>query len=289
MGKGEPMVAIDSLHHTYMRGTPLESVALRGVNLQVYPGEAVSIAGPAGSGKSTLAQHVNGLLRPSSLGRVIVDGQDLAEPQVDIRSIRQKVGLVFQFPEQQLFERIVGDDIAFGPRQFGWPHDEVRERVRWAMEMVGLEFQAFKDRFTFSLSGGERRRVALAGVLALRPKILVLDESTSGLDPKGRREFLARIRELRRVERLTLVFISNNMEDLASITDRLYILDGGRVVLEGPTRRLFGLEEELSRYGLRPPPVAQITSRLRRKGLPVGQTALTVEEAEEAAWRILSS
>lgn len=289
MAKGEPMVAIDSLHHTYMRGTPLESVALRGVNLLVYPGEVVGIAGPTGSGKSTLAQHMNGLLRPSSLGRVIVDGQDLAAPQVDICSIRQKVGLVFQFPEQQLFERIVGDEIAFGPRQLGLAQEEVRERVRWAMEMVGLEFQAFKDRFTFSLSGGERRRVALAGVLALRPKILVLDESTSGLDPKGRGEFLARIRELHQVEGLTLVFISNNMEDLASITDRLYILDGGRVVLEGSTRRLFGLEDLLSRYGLCPPPVAQITSQLRRKGLPVDQTALTVEEAEEVVWRVLSS
>lgn len=289
MDKDQPMVAIDSLHHTYMRGTPLETVALRGVNLVVYPSEAVGIAGPAGSGKSTLAQHMNGLLRPSSLGRVIVDGQDLADPQVEIRSIRQKVGLVFQFPEQQLFERIVGNDIAFGPRQLGLPQEEVRERVRWAMEVVGLEFQTFKKRFTFSLSGGERRRVALAGVLALRPKILVLDESTSGLDPKGRREFLAHMRDLHRVEGLTLVFISNNMEDLASITDRLYILDGGRVVLEGPTRRLFSLEEELSRYGLCPPPVAQITSQLQRKGLPVGQIALTVEEAEEAVWRILSS
>ena len=288
MGKGEPMVAIDSLHHTYMRGTPLETVALRGVNLVAYPNEAVGIAGPAGSGKSTLAQYTNGLLRPSSLGRVIVDGQDLADPQ-NIRSIRRKVGLVFQFPEQQLFERIVGDDIAFGPRQLGLPQEEVRERVRWAMEMVGLEFQAFKNRLTFSLSGGERRRVALAGVLALRPKILVLDESTSGLDPKGRREFLARMKDLHRVEGLTLVFISNNMEDLAKITDRLYILDGGRVVLEGSTRRLFGMGEELSRYGLRPPPVAQITSQLQRKGLPAGQTALTVEEAEEAVWRILSS
>lgn len=288
MGKGEPIVAIDSLHHTYMRDTPLESVALRGVNLVVYPNEAVGIAGPTGSGKSTLAQYMNGLLRPSSLGRAIVDGQDLADPQ-NIRSIRRRVGLVFQFPEQQLFERIVGDEIAFGPRQLGLPQEEVRERVRWAMEMVGLEFQAFKNRFTFSLSGGERRRVALAGVLALRPKILVLDESTSGLDPKGRRGFLARIKDLHRVQGLTLVFISNNMEDLAKITDRLYVLDGGRVVLEGSTRRLFGMEEELSRYGLRPPPVAQITSQLQRKGLQVGQTALTVEEAEEAVWRILSS
>lgn len=289
MAEGEAIVVVNSLHHTYMKGTPLETTALRGVDLVIHRREAVGMAGPAGAGKSTLAQHLNGLLRPSSPGKVIIDGQDLADPQVDIRALRQKVGLVFQFPEQQLFERLVGDDIAFGPRQMGLSKEEVRERVRWAMEMMGLDFEEFKDRYTLSLSGGERRKVALAGVLALKPEVLILDESTTGLDPRSRLDFLAGIKGLHQFQGLTLVFISNHMEDLARVTKRLYILNEGQVVMEGPTRRLFSQGEELERYGLRPPPVAQITSQLQAEGLPIAEVALTVEEAEERLWKVLNS
>ena len=289
MAEGEAIVVVNSLHHTYMKGTPLETTALRGVDLVIHRYEALGMAGPAGAGKSTLAQHLTGLLRPSLPGKVIVDGQDLADPQIDIRALRQKVGLVFQFPEQQLFERLVGDDIAFGPRQMGLSKEEVRERVRWAMEMMGLGFQEFKDRYTLSLSGGERRKVALAGVLALQPEVLILDESTTGLDPRSRHDFLEEIKRLHQLQGLTLIFISNHMEDLARVTKRLYILNEGRVVMEGPTRRLFSQGEELERYGLRPPPVAQITSQLQAEGLPIAEVALTVEEAEERLWKVLNS
>ena len=195
MSNSQPIVKVENLWHIYLRDTPLEVVALRGVDMEVYKGEAVGIIGHTGAGKSTLVQHLNGLLRPHK-GKVIIDGVDLSQEGVDIRAIRQKVGLVSQYPERQLFKDYVADDIAFGPQQFGLPPEEVRERVKWAMEMVGLDFERFKDRYTFSLSGGEMRRAAIAGVLALRPKILILDESTSGLDPRGRSDLLRRIKEL---------------------------------------------------------------------------------------------
>ncbi len=285
----KPIIEVHDLHHIYMRGTPLEVVALRGVDMEVYQGEAVGIIGPAGAGKSTLVQHLNGLIRPHERGKVIVDGQDLADPAVDVRALRQKVGLVFQHPEDQLFERFVGDDIAFGPRRLGLSQQEIRERVRWAMEMVGLDFERFKDRPTFALSGGERRKAAIAGVLALRPKVLILDESTSGLDPRGRRELLSRIVDLRLREGMTLVFVSSNMEDVAELVDRVYVMAEGRMVLSGATREVFAQPQLLARYGLGVPPVTEVMHELRARGKPVKVGVLTVAEAEKEVWRILNS
>jgi energy-coupling factor transport system ATP-binding protein len=245
-----PFIQLNDLHHVYLRGTPLEVTALRGVSLEVYKGESVGIIGRTGSGKSTVVQHFNGLIRPRERGKVLVDGQDMSDPRVDVRRIRQRIGLVFQYPEQQLFESLVGDDIAFGPKKLGMERAERRERVKWAMEVVGLDFEAFKDRHTFSLSGGEMRKVALAGVLALQPEVLILDESTSGLDPRSRREFLDRLLALHRDRRLTLVFVSPSMEDVAELVERIYVMDDGRVVMSGTTREVFSQPDRLGQHGL---------------------------------------
>ena len=284
-----PFIKVRNLHHTYLRGTPLEVPALHGVSLEVHRGEAVGIIGRAGSGKSTLVQHLNGLLRPREPGLVCVDGYDLSDAGVDVRRIRQRVGLVFQYPEQQLFERLVGDDVAFGLKKLGLARPERVERVRWAMEAVGLDFQAFKDRYTFSLSGGEMRKAALAGVLALRPEVLILDESTSGLDPRSRHELLDRLLALHREEGLTLVFVSPSMEDVAELVDRVYVLDEGRVVLSGPVREVFAQPEALRHHGLGVPQVTEVAHELRRGGVAVECVPLTVAEGVEAISKTLSS
>ena len=288
-GQGRPLVQINDLHHIYLRGTPLEVTALKGVTMEVCEGESIGIIGRTGAGKSTIVQHINGLIRPRQPGKVIIDGQDMSDASIKVKTIRQKVGLVFQHPEQQLFERLVGDDIAFGPKKLGMAREERRERVRWAMEMVGLDFEQFKDRFTFSLSGGEMRKVAIAGVLALQPKMLILDESTTGVDPRGRKELLARILELRRQHGVTLIFVSPNMEEVASMVDRLYVIDDGQTVMNGTTRAIFERAEELRQYGLGVPQVTTVAHRLRERGLAMPRTPLTVAEAEEDIWKILSS
>lgn len=287
--QARPFVQINHLNHVYLRGTPLEVTALEDVTLEFYEGESIGIIGRTGAGKSTIVQHLNGLIRPRQPGRVIIDGQDMSDPSVNVKSVRQKIGLVFQHPEQQLFERLVGDDIAFGPKKLGMPRDERRERVRWAMEMVGLDFDRFKDRFTFSLSGGEMRKVAIAGILALQPRVLILDESTTGVDPRGRKELLARILDLRRRHGVTLIFVSPNMEEVASMVDRIYVIDDGRTVMSGTAREIFDRPDELLKYGLGVPQVTTVAHRLRERGLDVPRIPLTVTEAEEDIWKILNS
>ncbi len=284
----QPFILVNDLHHNYLRGTPLEVTALRGVSMEIYRGESVGIIGRTGAGKSTVVQHFNGLIRPREPGKVIVDGQDLSDPDVDIRRIRQKVGLVFQYPEQQLFERLVGDDIAFGPKKLGMEREERRERVKWAMEMVGLDFEKFKDRFTFSLSGGEMRKAALAGVLALKPEMLILDESTSGVDPRSRKELLERLLMLHKEHGLTLVFVSPNMEDMAGLVDRIYVLDEGRTVMSGTTREIFSQPEELRRHGLGVPQVAEVAHELVARGIEMDYIPVTVDEGVEELWKILN-
>ncbi len=279
-----PIIQVRDLHHTYLLGTPLEAVALRGVNMEVGEGEIVAIIGPTGCGKSTLVQHFNGLIRPQK-GEVVVAGHDLSDEKVDMKALRRQVGLIFQSPEQQLFEQYVGDDIAFGPRNFGLDKEEVRRRVKKAMEMVGLSFEGFKDRLTFSLSGGEMRKVAIAGVLALEPKILVFDEPTSGLDPATSRDFLAKIRELHDREGITIILVSHNMEDVAQLADRIYVIVGGRSVLEGTPRQIFSQPELLRAYGLDVPQITQVMHSLRSRGRQVQGDLLTMAEAEEEICR----
>ncbi len=289
MSAPQPAIRVSDLHHTYLRNTPLEVTALKGASFEVLPGEIAGIVGRSGAGKSTLVQHLNGLIRCREAGQVIVDGQDMADPSVDFKAVRQKVGMIFQRPEQQLFDRLVGDDIAFGPKKLGMPPDQRRERVRWAMDMVGLDFERFKDRYTFSLSGGEMRKAAIAGVLALQPRILILDEATTGLDPRSRKELLARMMDLHDRHGVTLILVSSDMDEIARMVDRVTVMDGGRTAMHGSAREVFGQPEELSRYGVGVPQVSALAHRLSRRGFTMPHTPLTVAEAAEELWRILSS
>ncbi|MCJ7621577.1 MAG: energy-coupling factor transporter ATPase [Anaerolineae bacterium] len=278
------MLEVENLHHTYLPGSPFEAVSLRGVNMKVEQGEIVAIIGPTGSGKSTLIQHFNGLIRPQK-GRVLVFGQDLSDHSLDIKWLRRQVGMIFQTPEQQLFEQYVGDDVAFGPRNFGLGRPEVRQRVKKAMETVGLGFEEFKDRMTFSLSGGEMRKVAIAGVLALEPRILIFDEPTCGLDPATASEFLSKIRELRDQEEVTVILVSHDMESVAQLADRIYVIVQGRTVLEGTPRQIFSQSGLLRSYGLDAPQVTQVMHGLRHRGREVRVDLLSVSEAEEEIGR----
>ena len=281
-----PVIVVEDLWHTYMPGTPFQHLALRGISLHVGAGEVVGIIGQTGSGKSTLIQYFNGLMRPLR-GRVVIDGHELGRRSVGLAAIRRIVGVVFQDPEEQVFERVLGDDVAYGLRQLGLPSSEIRERVRWAMDSLGLPFEAFKDRYTFSLSGGELRKAALAGVLALRPRVLVLDEPTSGLDPGSREDLQARIREFRDREGLTLVLVSHDMEEIARLSDRLYVLHDGTVAASGTPREIFGDGPRLAAFGLAPPEPTQVLQRLRERGYPVPADAVTPEEVEQALATLL--
>jgi energy-coupling factor transport system ATP-binding protein len=260
------VIEVRGLWHTYLRGTPLESLALTGVDFELRPTEIAAIIGHTGSGKSTLVQHLNGLLRPQR-GSVRVAGLDLADPKLDVRRVRRQVGLVFQFPEQQLFEPTVGDDVAFGPRKLGCDRDEVRRRVREAMEAVGLGFEAFKDRYTFGLSGGEMRRVAIAGVLALEPRVLVLDEPTASLDPRARREL---IEVLARVEN-TMLVTTHDLPLAAELCERALILAGGRVAADGPCRELLADAALLAGHDLELPAGFDLDLISRPSGTPAAR------------------
>jgi energy-coupling factor transport system ATP-binding protein len=279
-------VVCEGLVHVYLRGTPFEAVALRGVDLVVRRGECLGLVGPTGSGKSTLVQHFNGLLRPTE-GRVVVDGVEVRPGSPAVRDVRRKVGLLFQYPEHQLFEATVFDDVAFGPRNLGLDPEEVAERVRESLQWVGLDPDRFGSRSPFSLSGGEMRRVAIAGVLAMRPQVLILDEPTAGLDPAGRREILARIRELHRKARLTVVLISHSMDDVARLCQRVVVLHQGRVFLDAPVREAFAQADRLRGIGLDVPRATDVLLRLRAAGLPVRCDRLTAEEACEEIVRVL--
>jgi len=275
-----PLIEVRGLGHTYMRGTPLETRALRNVDLCVYAGETIGIIGPTGSGKTTLLQHLNGLLRPQE-GSVHICRASLSNPSVDIRAVRQRVALLFQNPEDQLFERYAGDDVAFGPRNLGLSPDQVRQRVRRAMEMVGLPF-SFKDRLTADLSQGQRRRLALAGVLALEPQVLVLDEPTAGLDPQGRRALLRTLCTWRAEDGRATVLASHNMEDVAELCDRVCVLVAGQIMLRGSPREVFSHYDTLINSGLSVPVPTETILRLRRRGYQVPVTVLTAGEAAQA-------
>jgi energy-coupling factor transport system ATP-binding protein len=259
-------VEVSGLGHIYLKGTPLERQALEGVTLQVGEGTSHGLAGITGSGKSTLLQHLNGLLRPQ-VGSVRVGPFNLNDPKVKIKSVIQLAGLVFQNPELQFFEQYVGDEIAYGPRQMDLK-EALSERVRWAMEMVGLDFIQFKDRLIFSLSGGERRKVALASTLALKPSLLLMDEPTAGLDPQSRRDLLQKLNALRAAG-ITFVLSSHQMEVLSALTDDLTIFSHGKNVYTAPVREAFDHPDTLTGFGLEPPQVYQAADSLRKQGFPL--------------------
>ncbi len=257
----------------------MEAAALDGVTLEIRTGEIVAIIGPTGSGKSTLIQHFNGLLRPTA-GEVRIAGCDLWGPRADRRRARQQIGLVFQFPEYQLFEDTVRKDVAFGPRNLGLPADEIASRVEEALRQAGLDPERFGDRSPFTLSGGEMRRVALAGVLAMKPRALVLDEPTAGLDPRGKEELLDRIAALHRGG-MTLVFVTHSMDEAAQLARRVVVMHSGRVMADGSPREIFAREDALRGIGLALPQAARLVRLLRSRGMPVGD-ALTIAQARAA-------
>ncbi len=284
----EPLISLRHIAHTYLAGSALETVALQDASLTLHRGEVAALVGAGGAGKSTLVAYANGLLRPAERGRALVLAQDTADPRCDLTAIRRRVGLVMQYPHQQLFERLLGDDIAYGPRQLGLSRDEIRERVRWAMEAVGLGFDAFVDRRTFSLSGGEMRRAALAGVLAMRPEVLVLDEATTGLDPRGRGMVHGLLRRLRAEMDLSVILVSNEMDEVAELADTVTVLQQGRTILSGPTREVLSQGALLEEAGLAAPEPMQIAQDLAAAGLPVPADRLTTGETEEALWQALT-
>ncbi len=277
-------IVVSNLSYTYAGGTPLAVEALAGVDLTVADGEFLGLIGHTGSGKSTLIQHLNGLIKPPP-GKVVVDGIDLGERQTNLRAVRQKVGLVFQYPEHQVFEETVFDDIAFGLRNLNLPPLQVEDRVEEAMTLVGLDYAALKDRSPLELSGGQLRRVAIAGVLAMKPRTLILDEPTAGLDPRGRDDILGRIAALRRELGLTVILVSHHLEEIVPLVDRLVVLDRGRVILAGPPREVFRQAELLRSVGLDVPAMVRVLHELRARGVPVEGEALTVQEA----WELLQA
>jgi energy-coupling factor transport system ATP-binding protein len=282
-GRGRAFIYIRKLSHAYNEGTALEVRSLSSVSLEVRGGEVVGITGPNGSGKSTLLAHMNGLFRPR-WGDVVVNGLSLRDPRVDMGTVRRTVGLVFQNPEDQLFERFVGDDVAFGPKNLMLPREEVRRRVREALDMVGLPF-GFKDRLCEELSRGEKRRAALAGVLALNPVVLALDEPTANLDPSGKREVLDSLLRWKNLEkgRRAIVIVSHDTDELSEIADRMYLLVGGRVVLSGSRAEVLSECDVLAEHGVRIPFGVALMRALSRMGVGTGEAAVTVEDAARRA------
>ena len=281
-------IKIENLVHIYMAGGPFEKKALDNINLEIKDGESVTLIGHTGSGKSTLTQHLNGLLKPTS-GRIVVDGVDITEKNVKLTEIRKKIGLVFQYPEYQLFEETIEKDIQFGPRNLGLSEEEINKRVKKAMSMVGLDYEEYKDKSPFELSGGQKRRVAIAGVVAMEPKVLILDEPTAGLDPKGRDEILAQVKQLHKEYNMTTIIVSHSMEDVAKIADRVIVLNKGKAVLDGVPRDIFKNIDMLESIGLAVPQVTYLERALKEKGFKLEGDMITVEEAKRVILKALKS
>lgn len=280
------MIEVKNLTYVYNPNSPFEAKALDDINLEIEEGEFIGLIGHTGSGKSTLIQHLNGLIKPTK-GSIIIDGVDITDENADLRAIRQKVGLVFQYPEHQLFEETVYKDIAFGPKNLGLDDEEIEERVRGAMGLVGLKFDEIKDRSPFELSGGQKRRVAIAGVLAMKPKVLILDEPTAGLDPGGRDEIFEEIESLYEKEKITIILVSHSMEDVAKLVNRIIVMHKGKIKMDGPPREVFKNADELEKLGLGIPQITSFMRAYRRKGNNVRDDVLTVKEAEEEILRYL--
>ncbi|MBE6981155.1 MAG: energy-coupling factor transporter ATPase [Ruminococcaceae bacterium] len=271
-----PVLEVKDLHYVYSAGTPFEHKALEGVSFAVEPGEFIGIIGHTGSGKSTLMQHMNGLLRPTQ-GQVLLDGQDIWADKKLTRQARFRVGLVFQYPEYQLFEETVYKDISFGPKNMKLDEKEVDRRVREAAGFVGLTEEQLQAS-PFELSGGQKRRVAIAGVIAMEPEVLILDEPTAGLDPEGREEILAKIDGYRKAKNATIMMVSHSMSDVARLTQRLLVMSGSHLVMDGTPREVFARAEELLAMGLDIPDITRLFMRLKEMGLPV-EPVYTVEQA----------
>lgn len=272
-------IEIKNISHIYMEKTPYEKTALNDVSLTIEDGSFLAIAGHTGSGKSTLMQHLNGLLAPQQ-GSVFIDGVDINKKKnKDSLQARRSVGLVFQYPEQQLFEESIFADIAFGPRNFGLSEDEVITRVKDAMNFVELDYEEYKDKSPFLLSGGQMRRVAIAGIIALKPKFLVLDEPTAGLDPRLKQILLKKIKKLHKQENITIIMVSHNMDDIALLADKVAIMNQGKLMIYDEPRKVFAQKEIIENAGLLEPEVVQLLRQIKSIGLDVDINVLNKEEA----------
>ena len=275
----EPILEVKHLTHTYGVGTPFERSAVEDMSFEVERGEFLGIIGHTGSGKSTLIQHLNGLLKPTS-GQILLNGRDIWEDPKKIRSVRFQVGLVFQYPEYQLFEETVYKDIAFGPANMGKTGDELDRCVREAAKLVGIRDDQL-DKSPFELSGGQKRRVALAGVIAMEPKVLILDEPSAGLDPAGRENLLANIRDIHRNRGTTILMVSHSMDEVAQNVDRILVLKSAHVLMSGTPKEVFARADELLSAGLDVPQVTRVAMRLRQQGLPIDPAVYSVQDLEK--------
>lgn len=280
------LIEIKNLTHIYSEGLPFEKKAIDDINLKIEENEFIGLIGHTGSGKSTFIQHLNGLLKPSS-GEIIVDGIKVDKSSSNLTELRKKIGLVFQYPEYQLFEETIERDIAFGPGNLDLSEEEVLRRVKSSMDSVGLDYETYKDKSPFELSGGLKRRVAIAGVLAMEPKVLILDEPTAGLDPRGRDEILSEIKSIHEKRKITVILVSHSMEDVAKIAERIIVMDKGKVFLDSNPREIFRNEDKLLSVGLGIPQITSLMRTLKKKGLDINEDSITVEEAKESLIKYL--
>ena len=270
-------IKITNLTHIYAPDSPFESKAIDNVSLEINDGEFIALIGHTGSGKSTLIQHLNGLLKANE-GQILINDFDITAKDVSLVDIRKKVGLVFQYPEYQLFEETIEKDIAFGPRNLGLSEEEINQAVKDSMSLVGLDYEKSKDKSPFDLSGGQKRRIAIAGVLAMKPEILILDEPTAGLDPKGRDDILSNIKEIHEREKNTIILVSHSMDDVAKLADRLLVMNHGKVEFFDTPTEVFKNEARLKEIGLDVPQVLQLANQLREKGFEISSEILTIDD-----------
>ena len=275
-------IQVRNLSHTYSPGMPDEQKALTDVSFDIYDGETCAVIGHTESGKSTLVQHLNGLLKADEGGSITVGNAVVTDPKTPLREVRKRVGLVFQYPEYQLFEETVAKDVAFGPKNLGLSDEETDRRVREALELVNLDYDEIADRSPFELSGGQKRRAAIAGVIAMKPEVLILDEPTAGLDPGAHRDILDMIKEIHRRQNNIIIFVSHNMADVAEMADRVLVMDQGKLVMMGTPREVFSQRDRLKSIGLAVPPAAEFLHTLADAGLDVRADGLTAREAASA-------
>jgi energy-coupling factor transport system ATP-binding protein len=273
-------IEVKNISHIYSEGLPHESVALFDISFDIADGEFVGIIGHTGSGKSTLLQHLNGLLKPKS-GQIVVGGVDITAGKVSMIDVRRRTGLVFQYPEYQLFEETVAKDVAFGPTNLGLSPEEIEKRVEEALVLVGLDYHEFKDKSPFDLSGGEKRKVAIAGVIAMKPEVLILDEPTAGLDPKAHRDILNMIENIHQHEKNITILVTHKMDDVARLADKVLVMESGKLVMNGIPSQIFSKKEELSAMGLSIPEATELIGDLRDCGMNLDANVLTLEQAEE--------
>ncbi len=278
-------IKIENLTHIYMKDTVFQHIALEDITMAIEDGEFLGLIGHTGSGKSTLIQHLNGLLKPTS-GRILLDDVDINSKEASLKTVRQKVGLVFQYPEHQLFEETVYKDIAFGPKNLGLDNKEIEKRVKSSLEMVGLNYNEIKESSPFDLSGGQKRRIAIAGVIAMKPKVLILDEPTAGLDPRGRDEILNQIKELHKKEKMTVILVSHSMEDIAKLVDKIIVMNKGKIMLMDTPDKVFKEIKLLENVGLGVPQVSYLMRELKEKGFPL-EDAISTAEAKEMILKVL--